>query len=82
MPSNKFTLFAVFNGSRAIFLAICVALSMRFTVVALLLLLAVRGDDGEEALPALVDLSLSSAKPPPKPVVVRSGASHDYDAPD
>ena len=44
--------------------------------------LAVRGDDGEEALPALVDLSLSSPKPPSKPVVVKSGASHDYDAPD
>ena len=46
--------------------------------------LAVRGDDEEEALPALVDLSLSSPSPKPssKPVVVRSGASHDYDAPD
>ena len=46
--------------------------------------LAVRGDDGEEALPALVDLSLSSPSPKPssKPVVVKSGASHDYDAPD
>ena len=43
--------------------------------------LAVRGDDEEEALPALVDLSLSSSKPS-KPVVVKSGASHDYDAPD
>ena len=44
--------------------------------------LAVRGDEEEEALPALVDLSLSSPKPPSKPVVVKSGASHDYDAPD
>ena len=45
--------------------------------------LAVRGDDEEEALPALVDLSLSSPKPPPsKPVVVKICASHDYDAPD
>ena len=44
--------------------------------------LAVRGDDGEEALPALVDLSLSSSKPS-KPVVVKSdGACRDYDAPD
>ena len=45
--------------------------------------LAVRGDDEEEALPALVDLSLSSPSPKPsKPVVVESGARHDYDAPD
>ena len=47
--------------------------------------LAVRGDDGEEALPALVDLSLSSPspKPPSKPVLVKSeDACHDYDAPD
>ena len=43
---------------------------------------AVRGDDAEVALPALVDLSLSSSKPS-KPVVVKSvGAFRDYDAPD
>ena len=45
--------------------------------------LAVRGDDDEEALPALVDLSLSSPKPPSKPVIVKNDdACRDYDAPD